>query len=136
MAYWGCLNVLANIMGKIYVQIFNEFEGIVVLDFSFGDGDVKYYFGFFLQVEMFFGKNVYLKLVFNFFYLEFVDLVVEGFVCVKADILYNSDYDQILFIFIYGDVVLVGQGVIYEIVQMSKLVGYYIGGIIYFVINN
>jgi 2-oxoglutarate dehydrogenase E1 component len=61
---------------------------------------------------------------------------VEGFARAKADILYNSDYDQILPILIHGDAALAGQGVTYETVQMSKLAGYYTGGTIHFVINN
>ncbi|WP_425420617.1 2-oxoglutarate dehydrogenase E1 component [Phaeodactylibacter xiamenensis] len=136
MAHRGRLNVLANIMGKTYAQIFNEFEGTAVPDLSFGDGDVKYHLGFSSQVETPSGKNVHLKLVPNPSHLESVDPVVEGFARAKADILYNSDYDQILPILIHGDAALAGQGVTYETVQMSKLAGYYTGGTIHFVINN
>ena len=136
MAHRGRLNVLANIMGKTYAQIFNEFEGTAVPDLSFGDGDVKYHLGFSSQVETPGGKNVHLKLVPNPSHLESVDPVVEGFSRAKADILYESDYDQILPILIHGDAALAGQGVAYETVQMSKLPGYYTGGTIHFVINN
>ncbi len=136
MAHRGRLNVLANIMGKTYAQIFNEFEGTAVPDLSFGDGDVKYHLGFSSQVDTPSGKNVHLKLVPNPSHLESVDPVVEGFARAKADILYDSDYDQILPILIHGDAALAGQGVVYETVQMSKLPGYYTGGTIHFVINN
>src|SRR5690606_34631680 len=50
MAHRGRLNVLANILGKTYDQIFNEFEGNIVPELSFGDGDVKYHLGFSSQV--------------------------------------------------------------------------------------
>jgi 2-oxoglutarate dehydrogenase E1 component len=136
MAHRGRLNVLANIMGKTYAQIFNEFEGTAVPDLSFGDGDVKYHLGFSSQVDTPNGKNVHLKLVPNPSHLESVNPVVEGFSRAKADILYDSDYDQILPILIHGDAALAGQGVAYETVQMSKLPGYYTGGTIHFVINN
>ncbi len=136
MAHRGRLNVLANIMGKTYDQIFNEFEGTAVPDLSFGDGDVKYHLGFSSIVKDPNGKEVHLKLVPNPSHLESVDPVVEGFSRAKADILYNSDYDLILPILIHGDAAVAGQGVVYETVQMSQLDGYYTGGTIHFVINN
>ncbi len=136
MAHRGRLNVLANIMGKTYAQIFNEFEGISNPNLSFGDGDVKYHLGFSSQVETPTGKTVHLKLAPNPSHLESVDPVVEGFSRAKADILYNSDYDRILPILIHGDAAVAGQGVVYETVQMSNLAGYYTGGTLHFVINN
>ena len=136
MAHRGRLNVLANIMGKTYEHIFNEFEGTAVPDLSFGDGDVKYHLGYSSQVVTPEGNQVYLKLVPNPSHLESVNPVVEGFARAKADILYKSDYDQILPILIHGDAAVVGQGVSYETVQMSQLEGYYTGGTIHFVINN
>lgn len=136
MAHRGRLNVLANIMGKTYEGIFNEFEGTAVPDLSFGDGDVKYHLGYSSQVETTSGKVVHLKLAPNPSHLESVDPVVEGFARAKADILYDSDYDRILPILIHGDAAIAGQGVVYETVQMSQLDGYYTGGTIHFVINN
>lgn len=136
MAHRGRLNVLANIMGKTYDNIFNEFEGTAVPDMSFGDGDVKYHLGYSSQVTTPGKKEVYLKLVPNPSHLESVDPVLQGFARAKADILYKSDYDKILPILIHGDAAVVGQGVVYETVQMSQLPGYYTGGTIHFVINN
>ncbi|HMQ46591.1 MAG TPA: 2-oxoglutarate dehydrogenase E1 component [Saprospiraceae bacterium] len=136
MAHRGRLNVLANIMGKTYSQIFNEFEGTAVPDLSFGDGDVKYHLGFSSQVQTAAGKTVHLKLTPNPSHLEAVNTVVEGFARAKADILYDSDYDRILPILIHGDAAIAGQGIMYETVQMSQLEGYYTGGTIHFVINN
>jgi 2-oxoglutarate dehydrogenase E1 component len=136
MAHRGRLNVLANIMGKTYDQIFNEFEGTAILDQSFGDGDVKYHLGFSSQITSENGKLVHLKLVPNPSHLEAVNPVLEGFTRAKADVLYNGDYDKILPLLIHGDSAMAGQGVVYETVQMSQLDGYYTGGTIHFVINN
>ena len=136
MAHRGRLNVLANIMGKTYEHIFNEFEGTAIPDLSFGDGDVKYHLGYSSIVETISGKKVHLKLVPNPSHLESVNTVVEGFSRAKADVLYKSDYDKILPILIHGDAAVAGQGIVFETVQMSQLEGYYTGGTIHFVINN
>ena len=136
MAHRGRLNVLANIMGKTYEQIFSEFEGTAVPDLSFGDGDVKYHLGFSAQIPQDSGKTMQVKLVPNPSHLEAVNPVVMGFARAKADILYNSEYDHILPILIHGDAALAGQGIVYEVAQMSQLKGYQAGGTIHFVINN
>jgi 2-oxoglutarate dehydrogenase E1 component len=136
MAHRGRLNVLANIMGKTYEQIFSEFEGTSIPDTTMGSGDVKYHLGFSSEVEAITGKKVNLKLCPNPSHLETVGPVVLGFARSKADVLYNSNYDQILPILIHGDASIAGQGVVYEVLQMSKLKGYYTGGTIHFVINN
>ncbi len=136
MAHRGRLNVLANVMGKTYEQIFSEFEGSSLPDTTMGSGDVKYHLGFSSEVTSFHGKNIYLKLCPNPSHLEAVDPVVVGFSRSKADVLYNSDYDRILPILIHGDASIAGQGIVYEVLQMSGLPGYYTGGTIHFVINN
>ncbi len=136
MAHRGRLNVLANIMGKTYEQIFTEFEGDMPEDQSFGDGDVKYHLGFSSMMATPSGKQVYLKLVPNPSHLEAVDPVVEGFSRAKADALYDGDYNRIMPILIHGDAALAGQGIVYEVLQMSQLKGYITGGTIHFVINN
>jgi 2-oxoglutarate dehydrogenase E1 component len=136
MAHRGRLNVLTNVMGKTYEQVFSEFEGTAQLDQTMGSGDVKYHMGFGSEVTTPGGKNVYLKLMPNPSHLEAVDPVVVGFARAKADVLYNSDYDKILPILIHGDASVAGQGIVYEVVQMSNLPGYYTGGTIHLVINN
>ncbi|MFZ1516290.1 MAG: 2-oxoglutarate dehydrogenase E1 component [Saprospiraceae bacterium] len=136
MAHRGRLNVLANIMGKTYDQIFSEFEGTAVPDLSFGSGDVKYHLGLSSQIQSPSGKLVQLKLAPNPSHLESVDPVVEGLSRAKADLLYQSDYDKILPILIHGDAAVAGQGIVYETLQMSQLEGFYTGGTIHFVINN
>ncbi len=136
MAHRGRLNVLANIMGKTYEQIFNEFEGGATPDLTMGDGDVKYHLGFSSQVEAENGKKVDLKLAPNPSHLEAVNPVVEGFVRAKLDGQYNKDQKKMIPILIHGDAAIAAQGVVYEVVQMGKLEGYNTGGTIHFVINN
>lgn len=136
MAHRGRLNVLANIMGKTYEQIFSEFEGTAKMDQTMGSGDVKYHMGYGSEVQAANDKTVHLKLMPNPSHLEAVDPVVVGFSRAKADVLYNSDFDKIIPILIHGDASIAGQGIVYEVLQMSKLRGYYTGGTIHFVINN
>ena len=136
MAHRGRLNVLANVLGKTYEQIFTEFEGTATPDTTMGSGDVKYHLGFSSEIETGGGKKIHLKLCPNPSHLEAVDPLVIGYVRSKADVLYESDFDKILPILIHGDASVAGQGVIYEVLQMSGLDGYYTGGTIHFVINN
>jgi 2-oxoglutarate dehydrogenase E1 component len=135
MAHRGRLNILANIMGKTYEQIFTEFEGTSTPDTTMGTGDVKYHLGYSSEIQT---KNgsIHLKLCPNPSHLESVDPVVIGFTRSKADVLYESEYDNILPVLIHGDASVAGQGIVYEVLQMSKLKGYYTGGTIHFVINN
>ncbi len=135
MAHRGRLNVLANILGKTYAEIFDEFEGNEPTK-TMGDGDVKYHLGFRSNYKTIDGKEVFLELMPNPSHLEAVGPVVEGFTRAKADILYKNDYNKILPIIVHGDAAIAGQGIVYETVQMSKLRGYYTGGSIHFVINN
>ncbi len=136
MAHRGRLNVLANIMGKTYEQIFSEFEGTAKIDQTMGSGDVKYHLGFSSEVETPTGETVHMKLCPNPSHLEAVNPVVVGFARAKADVVYESEFDRVLPILIHGDASLAGQGVVYEVLQMSGLEGYYTGGTIHFVINN
>ena len=136
MAHRGRLNVLANIMGKTYEQIFSEFEGTATPDQTMGSGDVKYHMGFGSEVQTADGHVMSLKLMPNPSHLEAVDPVVLGFARAKADVLLESDFSRILPILIHGDASVAGQGIVYEILQMSGLEGYSTGGTIHFVINN
>ena len=135
MAHRGRLNILANIMGKTYEQIFNEFEGNAIPDLTMGDGDVKYHMGYSSEVSTDTGKKINLKLAPNPSHLEAVDPVVLGFVRAQIDREFR-DYNKALPVLIHGDAAVAGQGIVYEIAQMSKLAGYTTGGTIHFVINN
>ncbi|HEU4470584.1 MAG TPA: 2-oxoglutarate dehydrogenase E1 component [Flavisolibacter sp.] len=136
MAHRGRLNVLANILGKTYEQIFSEFEGTAIPDQTMGSGDVKYHLGFASEVETAKGKKIHLKLTPNPSHLEAVNPVVLGYSRAMADVLYKSEFDSVLPILIHGDASVAGQGIVYEILQMSNLSGYYTGGTMHFVINN
>ena len=136
MAHRGRLNVLANIMGKTYEQIFSEFEGTAKMDQTMGSGDVKYHMGYGSEVQTMNDKTIHLKLMPNPSHLEAVDPVVVGFARAKADVMYESDFDKILPILIHGDASVAGQGIVYEVLQMCNLDGYYTGGTLHFVINN
>lgn len=136
MAHRGRLNVLVNILGKTYEDVFNEFEGNIPEEASHGDGDVKYHMGFASEVEAEDGKKINLQLAPNPSHLEAVDPVVQGFVRAECDGQYQGDIDKIMPILIHGDAAIAGQGLVYEVTQMSKLKGYFTGGTIHFVINN
>lgn len=136
MAHRGRLNVLCNILGKTYEQIFNEFEGGSTPDLTMGDGDVKYHMGYSSQKKTLSGKIVTLKLAPNPSHLEAVDPVVLGYTRGQIDDEYKGDNTKALPILIHGDAAVAGQGIIYEIAQMAKLEGYNVGGTIHFVINN
>ncbi len=137
MAHRGRLNVLSNIMRKTYEYIFSEFEGMEhAREMTMGDGDVKYHLGFKSLLKTPAGKSVFIKLMPNPSHLEAVAPVVEGFARAKADIYHQGNSEKILPLIIHGDAAVAGQGVVYEVAQMSKLPGYYTGGTIHFVINN
>ncbi len=137
MAHRGRLNVLANILGKTYEQLFNEFEGNAVPeDFTMGDGDVKYHLGFTSNLTTTSGNKMHLQLAPNPSHLEAVDPVVQGTARAKLDITYDRVTENVLPIIIHGDSAIAGQGVVYELIQMAQLPGYYVGGVIHFVINN
>ncbi len=136
MAHRGRLNVLANIMGKTYEQIFSEFEGTGEINQTMGSGDVKYHLGYGSEVDTDKGKKIHLKLMPNPSHLEAVDPVVVGFARSRANILHDEHYEKVLPVLIHGDAAIAGQGMVYELLQMSKLNGYEVGGTIHFVINN
>lgn len=135
MAHRGRLNVLTNILRKSYQDIFAEFEGKEYEDAVF-EGDVKYHIGYSGDVYTTKGHKVHLNLMPNPSHLEAVDPIVEGAVRAKIDRRYNGDFKQIVPILIHGDAAIAGQGVVYEVVQMSLLKGYKTGGTIHLVTNN
>lgn len=136
MAHRGRLNVLANTLRKTYEQIFSEFEGNMPSEQTMGSGDVKYHLGFRSNITTPEGNEINVQLTPNPSHLEVVDAVVAGFARAKADVIYDNEYDRVLPILIHGDAAIAGQGVVYELLQMSKLEGYGTGGTIHFVINN
>ncbi|TRX53030.1 2-oxoglutarate dehydrogenase E1 component [Fulvivirga sp. M361] len=136
MAHRGRLNVLANIMGKTYEEIFSEFEGTTDPDLTMGDGDVKYHLGYSSRIKTTTDKNIYVKLTPNPSHLEAVDPLVLGYTRGQIDDEYDGKLKKAISVLIHGDAALAGQGIVYEVVQMSQLPGYRTGGTIHFVINN
>ncbi len=135
MAHRGRLNVLANIMGKTYSDIFKEFEGQGFDDALF-EGDVKYHLGYSSEVKTPTGNKVKLTLSPNPSHLEAVDPVVEGISRAKIDGQYKGDLKKLAPILIHGDASLAGQGIVYEVQQMGNLKAYQTGGTVHIVINN
>ena len=97
---------------------------------------VKYHLGFSSDVETTSGNKIHLKLCPNPSHLEAVNPLVIGYSRSKADVMYESKYEKILPILIHGDASVAGQGIVYEVLQMSNLKGYRTGGTIHYVINN
>ncbi len=135
MAHRGRLNTLTNIFRKPVRALFSEFEGKDFEDKTI-DGDVKYHLGLTLDKTYQNGKTIKMNLVPNPSHLETVDPVVEGITRAKIDNNYNGDNSKVLPILVHGDAAIAGQGIVYEVIQMSKLNGYSTGGTIHIVVNN
>lgn len=135
MAHRGRLNVLANILGKSYGEIFSEFEEYFEDDEDFL-GDVKYHHGFSTDVTTEKGETVHLSLTPNPSHLESVGPVAQGKARAKIDVKYDGNHNKLAPILIHGDAAVAAQGVVYELVQMSELEGYEAGGTVHIVINN
>ena len=135
MSHRGRLNVLSNIMNKPVSDILSEFEGKDYDDEQVM-GDVKYHLGFTTVRKMANGSEVKLSLAPNPSHLEAETAVVEGIVRAKIDHDYHNNINKITPVLIHGDAAIAGQGIIYEVLQMSELPGYLTGGTIHLVVNN
>ncbi|MEU5126615.1 multifunctional oxoglutarate decarboxylase/oxoglutarate dehydrogenase thiamine pyrophosphate-binding subunit/dihydrolipoyllysine-residue succinyltransferase subunit [Streptomyces mobaraensis NBRC 13819 = DSM 40847] len=137
MAHRGRLNVLANIVGKSYAQIFREFEGNLDPKSMHGSGDVKYHLGAEGTFTGLDGEQIKVSLAANPSHLETVDPVVEGIARAKQDIIGKAGTDfTVLPVQLHGDAAFAGQGVVAETLNMSQLRGYRTGGTVHIVINN
>ncbi|MFD3821638.1 multifunctional oxoglutarate decarboxylase/oxoglutarate dehydrogenase thiamine pyrophosphate-binding subunit/dihydrolipoyllysine-residue succinyltransferase subunit [Streptomyces sp. NPDC058625] len=137
MAHRGRLNVLANVVGKSYAQIFREFEGNLDPKSMHGSGDVKYHLGAEGTFTGLDGEQIKVSLVANPSHLEAVDPVLEGVARAKQDIINKGGTDfTVLPVAIHGDAAFAGQGVVAETLNMSQLRGYRTGGTVHVVINN
>ncbi len=137
MAHRGRLNVLTNIAGKTYGQVFKEFEGNTDTKSVQGSGDVKYHLGTSGVFTSVAGNNTRVYLAANPSHLEAVNPVLEGIVRAKQDRLDKSPAEYpVLPLLIHGDAAFAGQGVVPETLNMMSLRGYRTGGTIHIVINN
>jgi len=135
MAHRGRLNVLANIIGKSPKTIFREFEDRDP-DLYLGGGDVKYHLGHSHDYRTAAGQTVHLSLCFNPSHLEFVNPVVLGRVRAKQDRVGDTDHAQVLSLLIHGDAAFIGEGVVQETLNLSRLPGYRVGGTVHVIVNN
>jgi len=135
MAHRGRLNVLANIAGKTYGQIFREFEGTQDPRSVQGSGDVKYHLGTEGVFTAASGQQIEVSLAANPSHLEAVDGVLEGIVRAKQDRKGDGTFST-LPVLVHGDAAMAGQGVVFETLQLSQLRGYRTGGTIHVVVNN
>ena len=136
MAHRGRLNVLTNIVGKNYDQLFREFEGFIDPDSTQGSGDVKYHLG---QEGTFTGRRghtIPIELAANPSHLETVDPIVVGMVRAKQDQINDPTAFSVLPILLHGDAAFAGQGVVAETLNTSTIKGYRVGGTIHLIINN
>ncbi len=144
MPHRGRLNVLANIVGKPYSQIFSEFEGNLNPSQAHGSGDVKYHLGATgTYIQMFGDNDIEVSLTANPSHLEAVDPVLEGLVRAKQDLLSQADGDSedsgefsIMPMMMHGDAAFAGQGIVAETLNLALLRGYRTGGTIHIVVNN
>jgi 2-oxoglutarate dehydrogenase E1 component len=136
MAHRGRLNVLINIVGKNYGELFKEFEGNIDPETTQGSGDVKYHKGFSGKFTGLSGKTIDVYLSANPSHLEAVDPVVEGMARARQDLLDRGMDYPVLPVLVHGDAAFAGQGVVAETLNMSALRGYSTGGTVHLVINN
>ncbi|HEY7627386.1 MAG TPA: multifunctional oxoglutarate decarboxylase/oxoglutarate dehydrogenase thiamine pyrophosphate-binding subunit/dihydrolipoyllysine-residue succinyltransferase subunit, partial [Ilumatobacteraceae bacterium] len=136
MAHRGRLNVLANVIGKSYDQIFKEFEGHIDPVSVQGSGDVKYHLGATGKYESPSGADIRVELAANPSHLETVDPIVLGMMRAAQDRIEPPGSFPTLPILLHGDAAFAGQGVVAECLAMSDIKGYRVGGTIHLIINN
>ncbi|MFM9994406.1 MAG: 2-oxoglutarate dehydrogenase E1 component [Phycisphaerales bacterium] len=136
MAHRGRLNVLNNIVGKTYEQIFTEFEDSWEEAFADGGGDVKYHRGYSGERTARNGKVIHLALASNPSHLESVNGVVEGRCRAKQRLRGDLQRRRVVPVLIHGDAALPGQGPVQELLNFARLDGYTTGGTVHVVINN
>ena len=135
MSHRGRLNTLVNIFRKPIRELFNEFDGKDYYEDDF-DGDVKYHLGSTIKKTLKSNKQITMNLVPNPSHLETVGAVAEGIARAKIEEDYHGDSSKILPVVVHGDAAVAGQGIVYELIQMSKLKGYSTGGTVHIVVNN
>tara|TARA_B100001057_G_scaffold95434_1_gene91906 strand:- start:610 stop:3312 length:2703 start_codon:yes stop_codon:yes gene_type:complete len=135
MSHRGRLNTLVNIFGKSSRDIFGEFEGKDYEEDIF-DGDVKYHLGWTSERISTSGRKINMNLAPNPSHLESVDPIVQGIARAKLENDFDNNTNKVLPIIVHGDAAIAGQGVVYEVIQMSRLKGYSTGGTIHLIVNN
>ena len=135
MAHRGRLNVLANILGKSPRAIFREFADTDP-KLQQGGGDVKYHLGYSRDYKTAAGRTVHLSLCSNPSHLEFVNPVAAGRARVRQDLGGDAERNQNMLVLIHGDAAFMGEGVVQETLNLSRLPGYTVGGTLHIIVNN
>ncbi len=136
MPHRGRLNVMANVMGKPYHEIFAEFEGSFLPANIQGDGDVKYHLGYSRDHVTSAGHKVHISLLSNPSHLEAIDPIVEGIVHAKQHYLHDLEHRRVMPLLLHGDAAFTGQGIVMETMSLSELRAYHNGGTVHVIINN
>lgn len=136
MAHRGRLNVLANIIGKSPREIFREFEDSGAKSKDTSGGDVKYHLGYSNDWTTATGKQVHLSLCFNPSHLEFVNPVATGRVRARQDLKGDTERRRSMTVLIHGDAAFIGEGVVQETLNLSRVAGYTVGGTLHIIVNN
>ena len=152
MAHRGRLNVLAHIVGRPYTAVIGEFEGRHSIGLQTtvpedGSGDVKYHYGAYGVYETASGP-INILLAPNPSHLEHVNPIVEGMARASRELRFGTRRDtrtrdtfaadrlRVLPILIHGDAAFMGQGVVAETLNLSRLAGYETGGTVHLIANN
>jgi 2-oxoglutarate dehydrogenase E1 component len=136
MSHRGRLNVLANVLRKPIEMILAEFEGSLLARETTGDGDVKYHQGYSHDHTTGSGVTVHLSLSPNPSHLEAVNPVIEGMVKAKQSRRADRKHERVVPVLIHGDAAFTGQGVVFETLWLSELIGYRTGGTVHVIVNN
>jgi 2-oxoglutarate dehydrogenase E1 component len=136
MPHRGRLNVLANVMGKPYAAILNEFQGGAAGDEVLGSGDVKYHLGTSTDRVLPDGRQIHLSLTANPSHLEAVNPVVMGKVRAKQRQKGDTERSRVMGVLLHGDAAFIGLGVVHECLEMMDLKGFRVGGVVHLIINN
>ena len=137
MAHRGRLTVLANFLRKSLRVLFSEFTENYIPEMVGGDGDVKYHLGYQSKRTTGSGKEVEIRLASNPSHLEAADPVVEGAARARQRVLGDMvERTKVLPLLIHGDAAFAGQGMVAEVLNLSQLQGYRVGGTVHVIINN
>ena len=142
MAHRGRLNVLAHVLEKPYETILAEFAGTIPSDEElFGDGDVKYHLGYAntRHVKSDQGgeeRQVKVSLLPNPSHLELINPIQQGIIRCKQEWILDGDRKKVVPVCLHGDAAFMGQGIVFETLNLSELRGYRTGGTIHVIVNN
>jgi 2-oxoglutarate dehydrogenase E1 component len=137
MAHRGRLTVLANFLRKSLRTIFSEFSENFIPNLAGGDGDVKYHLGYESRRQTGSGKEIEIRLASNPSHLEAADAVVEGATRARQRVRGDTENrTKVLPVLIHGDAAFAGQGVVAEVLNLSQLPGYLVGGTVHIIVNN